>query len=502
MDDQAALTVTIRTSEDTARPHADVAEFRAESLGPPRRYLGILEVASCLALSEDFVQQPEDWSFLREMSKIFANGMAYREKCSARRNFAGVMVGVVLPRLTSIRFPTSGQANRGAFRRRAFRPAIRDWKRGWHSSKRKVGLSSKGKIEMSSDPGAWEKGIVEALSRVREPSGKSLMESGVVIGLKGEGGKLVVTCRNPGWPEPIQSRIVREIESAVQGAFPQIAEVEVEWRAGDSGPPAGAPQLKHVIAVGSGKGGVGKSTIAASLAYALKHRGHSVGIMDADVYGPSIPHMLGLDGRLTVVGDKYEAREVDGIKVVSMAFLVPENQAVVWRGPMLHKAVRDFLHLVHWGELDYLVVDLPPGTGDVVLSLSQQMPITGAVVVCTPQDVALLDARKALNMLDTVKIPCRGIVENMSFFNCPSCGARSEIFGHGGAERWAKEVNVPFLGAVPINLQMRLNGDEGHLRDNFAADNPTRENLLAIADRLVAGIEADSSPLAPTLEIV
>ncbi|MFO0947949.1 MAG: Mrp/NBP35 family ATP-binding protein [Planctomycetota bacterium] len=354
---------------------------------------------------------------------------------------------------------------------------------------------------MSSDQSAWEKGIVEALSRVREPSGKNLMESGIVVGLKGDADKLVVGLRNPGWPEPIQARLTREIQSSIQAAFPRIAEVEIEWRANDAAP-AGLPNIKHVLAVGSGKGGVGKSTIAASLAYALKHRGHSVGIMDADVYGPSIPHMLGLDGRLSVVGDKYQAKEVDGIKVVSMGFLVPANQAVVWRGPMLHKAVRDFLHLVHWGELDYLVVDLPPGTGDVVLSLSQQMPITGAVVVCTPQDVALLDARKALNMLDTVKIPCRGIVENMSFFHCPQCGARSEIFGHGGAERWAKDVNVPFLGAVPINLQMRLNGDEGHLRDNFADENPVRECLLAIADRLVAGIESDASPLAPTLEIV
>jgi ATP-binding protein involved in chromosome partitioning len=212
--------------------------------------------------------------------------------------------------------------------------------------------------------------------------------------------------------------------------------------------------------------------------------------------------MLGLEGRPAVANNKYQPLEKDGLKVISMGFLVPPNQAVVWRGPMLHKAVRDFLYSVEWGTLDFLIVDLPPGTGDVVLSLSQQMPITGGVIVCTPQDVALLDAKKALNMLQTVKIPCRGVVENMSFFLCPSCGSRSEIFGHGGAEHWAQEAGVPFLGGVPINLQVRLNGDEGKVGDNFADSNPVRDQLLAIADKLVAEIEADETPTVPTLEIV
>jgi ATP-binding protein involved in chromosome partitioning len=164
--------------------------------------------------------------------------------------------------------------------------------------------------------------------------------------------------------------------------------------------------------------------------------------------------------------------------------------------------VKDFLYAVEWGELDYLIVDLPPGTGDIILSLSQQMPISGGVIVCTPQDVALLDARKALDMLRTVKIPCRGVVENMSFFECPNCRKRYDIFGSDGARRWAEHERVPFLGAVPINLQMRINGDAGHLRDNFAEDNPIRQNLYAIADALVGQFAVETAPSAPTIEIV
>jgi ATP-binding protein involved in chromosome partitioning len=356
---------------------------------------------------------------------------------------------------------------------------------------------------MSSGQSEVEKLILGALQTVREPSGKNLVEAGIIAGLEGEGAKLFVSCRNPGFPDPITARITKEIQTALQAQMPQLEAVEVRWQAaGQEGPTPQPLDIKHVIAVGSGKGGVGKSTIAASLAYALKHKGFSVGIMDADVYGPSIPHMLGLEGRLSVVGQRYQPMEVDGIKVVSMGFLVPAHQAVVWRGPMLHKAVQDFLRAVNWGSLDYLVVDLPPGTGDVVLSLSQQMAVTGAVIVCTPQDVALLDAKKALNMLGTVKIPCLGIVENMSFFNCPNCNHRSEIFGHGGAEKWAASANVPFLGGVPINLQMRLNGDEGHLRDNFATENPVRESLMAIADKLLSGVEAAGTQAPPTFEII
>lgn len=350
--------------------------------------------------------------------------------------------------------------------------------------------------------------IVQALQSVREPSGRSLTEAGIITGVHGEGTTLKISGRDQGWPDPIRQRVEREAKAALQAALPQIEEVTFNWHRPDQQPmPTGAPggemlAVKHVVAVGSGKGGVGKSTIAASLAYALKLRGKTVGIMDADVYGPSIPHMLGISGQPGVSGGRYVPLEVDGIKVMSMAFLVREDQAVIWRGPMLHKAVRDFLYAVDWGPLDYLVVDLPPGTGDIVLSLSQQLPLTGGVIVCTPQDVALLDARKALGMFQTVKIPCRGLVENMSFFNCPHCGERTEIFGHGGAERWAQSAGIPFLGRVPINLPVRINGDEGHLRDNFADDSAVREDLLAIAHKLDDSIQSGQPQAGPKLEIV
>lgn len=353
-----------------------------------------------------------------------------------------------------------------------------------------------------------EKIIVQALETVREPSGKNLVEAGVITGIQGEDAVLQVTCRDQGWPDPIRQRVEREAKAALQAALPQLQDVKFNWQpAGQQPLPTGAPggetlAVKHVVAVGSGKGGVGKSTIAASLAYGLKHRGKTVGIMDADVYGPSIPHMLGISGQPGASSGRYVPLETDGIKVMSMGFLVREDQAVIWRGPMLHKAVRDFLYMVDWGPLDYLIVDLPPGTGDVVLSLSQQLPLTGGIIVCTPQDVALLDARKALNMLQTVKIPCRGLVENMSYFNCPHCGERSEIFGHGGAQRWAESAGIPFLGRVPINLAMRINGDEGHLRDNFADDNIVRNDLLSIADKLDESVRSSGIPAGPSLEII
>ena len=359
--------------------------------------------------------------------------------------------------------------------------------------------------------------IVGALKSVVVPGGPDVIAAGVVAGISGADETLTIECHAGNWPEPIRNRIEGEMRMAVQQKLPQLAEVKVDWKEG--APPAQAtpgqaqagpaapgqpegPNIKHVIAVGSGKGGVGKSTVAASLAYALRHRGAAVGIMDADVYGPSIPHMLGLSGQPAVADNRYIPPEVDGVKAISMGMLVPPGQAVVWRGPMLHKAVRDFLYSVAWGPLDYLVVDLPPGTGDVVLSLSQQMPLAGGVIVCTPQDVALLDARKALQMFETVKIPCLGIVENMSFFECPKCQARTEIFGHGGAERWATDIGAPFLGSIPINLQVRINGDTGHLRDNFVDGSAVRENLLAITERLVANVLQNARPKAPTLEIV
>lgn len=274
-----------------------------------------------------------------------------------------------------------------------------------------------------------------------------------------------------------------------------------------SEPKGSVPGLKHVFAVGSGKGGVGKSTIAASIAYGLKSRGAKVGLMDADVYGPSVPHLLGLRGKPSVVEEAGQQRiiplETDGLKVISMGFLIEEGRAVIWRGPMLHGMMQNFIRNVVWGELDYLVVDLPPTTGDIPLSLSQLFPLTGAVIVCTPQDVALIDAIRAINMFRQLRVPILGVVENMSHFDCPHCGNRSEIFGHGGAQAAAVREAIPFLGEVPINLQARINGDLGKLRENFNADNPVRPYLLNVTEELVKQIDAQSAkmPAMPTINL-
>jgi ATP-binding protein involved in chromosome partitioning len=354
-----------------------------------------------------------------------------------------------------------------------------------------------------------EKTIVGILGEIQAPGGQSIVDAGVVVSMRGGGDKLTITCRNPGWPEPIQVRIEKQIAAAIQSKIPQIAQVAVDWRAEPVGTaPAPAPNaapsidVKHVIAVGSGKGGVGKSTMAASLAYALHHRGYKVGIMDADVYGPSIPHMLGIDTPPRVADNKYLPPIVDGMPVMSMGFLVPAEQAVIWRGPMLHKAVSDFLFRVEWGSLDFLIVDLPPGTGDIVISLSQQMPVSGGVIVCTPQEVALLDARKALSMLKTVKIPCLGIIENMSYFIDPVTGNRSDIFGHGGAEKWSADAGIPFLGAVPLDMSIRQHGDAGNVRENFQQNAPSRSSLLAVADQLLAQLQSSQSPAGPVIEVI
>jgi ATP-binding protein involved in chromosome partitioning len=271
-------------------------------------------------------------------------------------------------------------------------------------------------------------------------------------------------------------------------------------------PASGNTGLKNVFAVGSGKGGVGKSTIAASIAYGLVHRGAHVGLMDADVYGPSIPHLLGVRGRPAVTEQDGQQQiiplEKDGMKLMSMGFLIEDGRAAIWRGPMLHGMMQQFIRNVAWGELDYLVVDLPPTTGDVPLSLSQLFPLTGAVIVCTPQDVALIDAIRAMNMFRQLNVPILGLVENMSHFDCPHCGGRTDIFGHGGARAAAEREGIPFLGEVPLNLQTRINGDLGKLKDNYAEDNPIRPNLLNVVGKVVEQINQHTAaaPAMPTLK--
>ncbi|MCC9600931.1 Mrp/NBP35 family ATP-binding protein [Stieleria sp. JC731] len=272
-----------------------------------------------------------------------------------------------------------------------------------------------------------------------------------------------------------------------------------------------ALRAKSVIAVGSGKGGVGKSSVAASLALALRHLGATVGLMDADVYGPSVPHLLGLSGRPAISEDKRiqpitlrDDSDAAAMPVMSMGFLVEPDQAVIWRGPMLHGSINQFLGMTEWGELDYLIIDMPPGTGDVALTLSQAVPLSGSVVVCTPQEVALLDAVKAIAMYRKVNIPILGVVENMSGFLCPDCGKTYDIFGSGGAREKAESLDVPFLGGLPIDIELRKACDEGRLPALIADNEVARLPFERIAQSLVRtiasrNVAAPPKPTLPTL---
>ena len=251
--------------------------------------------------------------------------------------------------------------------------------------------------------------------------------------------------------------------------------------------PGGVPGVANIIAVASGKGGVGKSTTAVNFALALKERGLRVGILDADIYGPSMPRLLGLKGQPQQLdGNKLAPMEAYGLKVMSMGFLVDEETPMIWRGPMVMSALSQMLKDVAWGELDVLVVDMPPGTGDAQLTMAQQVPLAGAVIVSTPQDLALIDARKGLNMFRKVNVPVLGIVENMSTFICPHCGEASNIFGHGGAKSEATRLGVPFLGEVPLTLEIRETSDAG--RPVVASDptSPAARAYREIAERAFA----------------
>ncbi|MGJ8571185.1 MAG: Mrp/NBP35 family ATP-binding protein [Hoeflea sp.] len=250
------------------------------------------------------------------------------------------------------------------------------------------------------------------------------------------------------------------------------------------------PGIATIIAVASGKGGVGKSTTAVNLALGLQATGLRVGILDADIYGPSMPRLLGISGRpQQLEGRVLKPMENYGLKVMSMGFLVDEETAMIWRGPMVISALNQMLREVAWGELDVLVVDMPPGTGDAQLTMAQNVPLAGAVIVSTPQDLALIDARKGLNMFNKVNVPVLGIVENMSYFICPDCGGRHDIFGHGGARDEAERIGVPFLGEVPLAMPIRETSDAGRPVVATAADGPHAKVYLEIAAKVRARLE-------------
>jgi ATP-binding protein involved in chromosome partitioning len=255
---------------------------------------------------------------------------------------------------------------------------------------------------------------------------------------------------------------------------------------------AAVPGVRNIIAVGAGKGGVGKTTVAVNVAMALARRGSRVGILDGDIYGPNVPIMLGLQTQLTTDGQKIVPAEKYGLQVISMGFLTGDDAAVIWRGPMLHGAIQQFFREVAWNDLDYLVVDMPPGTGDVALSLAQTVPVSGAIVVTTPQVVSLADTRRAVRMYQKLNIRTLGVVENMSYFACPTCGSESDIFGRGAASTLASELGVPFLGSVPIYQPIREGGDRGEPLVVAEPDAPAARALFAVAEQAAAQVSIAS----------
>ncbi len=321
-----------------------------------------------------------------------------------------------------------------------------------------------------------EADILKALDAVKLPDGKPLGSSGRMTSVVINDGKIIcaisIDAQEAGAMEPVRAaaeaaiRKLPEAKTVLVGLTAEKAPTRTA-PAGAAQPratsrPPNLPGVKHIIAVASGKGGVGKSTTACNLALGLAALGLKVGILDADIYGPSLPKLFGLRGKPKLVGPRMlEPMERYGVKVMSIGFLVDEEQAMIWRGPMVISAITQMLREVAWGELDALVVDMPPGTGDAQLTMAQQTPTSGAVIVSTPQDLALLDARRGVTMFQKVNVPILGIIENMSTFCCPNCGHISPIFGHGGARLEAERLGVPFLGEVPLDMNIRATSDEG-----------------------------------------
>ncbi|MCP4786250.1 MAG: Mrp/NBP35 family ATP-binding protein [Fuerstiella sp.] len=349
--------------------------------------------------------------------------------------------------------------------------------------------------------------IRNLVSEVIDPElGKSLSALRMVrdVQVSADAVTVAIELPTPAYPgsDRLKTLVTEKITSSLADGQSLSVDITSTVRGKDAGGRIGL-KIHNIIAVGSGKGGVGKSTVAAALACGLHSFGCRVGLMDADVYGPSIPHMMGASGQPGAAehqgGDgqkllRMEPIDVDGLKLMSMGFFIEEGQSVVWRGPMLHKALTQFLKDSDWGELDYLIIDLPPGTGDVSLTLSQQVGLAGAVIVCTPQQVALLDAIKAVDMYQKVNVPVLGFVENMT----------GDIFGRGGARKVAEQLDLPFLGEVPIDASIREYGDAGKMMALLTEENPARDSLLAVCQNIAMQIARNltDAPAAPTLEIL
>ena len=362
-----------------------------------------------------------------------------------------------------------------------------------------------------------EAAILEALKSVRDPErGADIVALGMISGLVLKQGNVGFSIEVAPERGPALEPLRKEAERVV-AALPGVLSVTAVLTAHSEKAPPQAPSaqpgrqqpqrplmpsVERIVAVASGKGGVGKSTTAVNLALALAAAGHSVGILDADIYGPSLPLMLGIDERPTSPDGKVlDPISAWGLKAMSIGFLVPPDTPTIWRGPMVMGALEQLMRDVAWGELDIMIVDMPPGTGDVQLTMAQRVPLAGAVIVSTPQDLALIDARKGLNMFRKVDVPVLGVIENMSYFVCPHCGGRSDVFTHGGARRAAQAMGVDFLGELPLEMAIREGSDSG--RPIVATDpqGPHADAYRAIADAVWAKAFGGAMRPAPSIEI-
>lgn len=347
------------------------------------------------------------------------------------------------------------------------------------------------------------KDVLEALKRVKYPGfSRDIVSFGIVRDVEVGGFGTTITIAPPADAPDLLDRIRAEVVAAT-GSLPGVGEItlvtapppqpQAAAQARGRGP-QGIPGIRNVIAVASGKGGVGKSTVAVNLALALREKG-TVGLLDADVYGPSAPLMLGLEGRQPHVTAERRITplEAHGLRTVSMGFFVEQDRAVIWRGPMVTKLIAEFLRNVDWGDLDYLVLDLPPGTGDVQLTLAQQLAMTGGVIVTTPQEVALADVRRGVKMFAQVNVPVLGVIENMSGHVCRRCGHEADLFGRGGGERMARELGIPYLGAIGLASPVRKASDAGTPIVAAEPDHPVSARFREIADAVAQRAEAASA---------
>lgn len=352
-----------------------------------------------------------------------------------------------------------------------------------------------------------EAAVLDALRAVRDPDlHKDIVSLGFVKDLTIDGGRVAFAIELTTPACPVKD-LMRDQAHAAVSALPGVSSVDITMTAAvrATSPMAGkaaVPGVKNVIAVGAGKGGVGKTTMTVNLAAALAAGGSRVAILDGDIYGPNVPIMLGMQTQLQTDGQKIVPAVQYGMQVVSIGFLTDDESPIIWRGPMLHQTVQQFFREVRWDDIDYLFVDMPPGTGDVVLSLSQSVPVAGAVLVTTPQSVSVADTRRAINMYRKLNVPTIGLIENMSHFVCPGCGRESDLFGRGGGEQLATELSVPFLGHVPLQEPVRTGGDAGRPIVLSDPDSAPGRAMIAAAERVaqqvsIASYASRAIPLTP-----